>query len=156
MKLSHALAVALLATPALASAATVPANDAMQVSLDLQNRCTVEVDDLNFGTHNTLAADIETRSEFRVRCTGISPVLKLNFSAGGSGNAQDRQMSDGQGNTIRYQLSSVQGHWFQVTGHHFYGFGQNLTWPLFARVNGGQNPKRSGDYSDNLVATVEF
>lgn len=155
MKLTQILAVALLATPAFAGAATVPANDAMQVSLDLQNRCTVEVDDLNFGTHNTLAANIDTSSEFRVRCTGISPVLKLNFSAGGSGNAQDRQMSDGQGNTIRYVLSSVQG-WGQVTNHHFFGFGQNLTWPLYGRVTGGQNPKRSGDYADTLVATVEF
>ena len=155
MKLRHALAIALLAAPAFASAATVPANDTMQVSLDLQNRCTVEVDDLDFGIHNTLASDLETRSEFRVRCTGISPMLALNFSAGGSGNAQDRQMSDGNGNSIRYTLSTVQG-WGQVTNHYFYGFGQNLTWPVYAKIPGGQNPKASGSYSDTLVATVSF
>lgn len=155
MKLRHVLAVALLAAPALASAATVPANDTMQVSLDLQNRCTVEVDDLKFGVHNTLANDLETKGEFRVRCTGISPSLLLNFNGGNSGNAQDRQMSDGQGHSIRYVLSTIQG-WGQVTSHGFYGFGQNLTWPLYARIPGGQNPKNSGTYTDSLVATVTF
>jgi len=155
MKLRHALAVAVLAAPAFASAATVPATDTMQVSLDLTNRCTVEVDDLDFGVHNTLAADLETRSEFRVRCTGISPSLLLNFSAGNSGNAMNRQMSDGNGNSIRYTLTTVQG-WGQVASHGFYGFGQNLTWPLFAKIPGGQNPKASGNYSDTLVATVTF
>ncbi|TZF90975.1 spore coat protein U domain-containing protein [Cognatilysobacter lacus] len=155
MKLRHTLTLALLAAPAFAIAAPAPATDTMQVSLDLTNRCTVEVDDLNFGVHNTLASDLETKSEFRVRCTGISPSLLLNFSAGGSGNAMDRQMTDGAGNSIRYTLSTIQG-WGQVTNHGFYGFGQNLTWPLFAKIPGGQNPKASGTYADNLVATVTF
>lgn len=156
MKLRHAITFALLAAPALAAAAPAPANDTMQVSLNLENRCTIDIDDIDFGVHNTLAANIDARSEMRIRCTGISSMLQIDFGPGGSGDTQNRRMSDGNGNTINYLFTTVQGSTWQATRHSFYGFGQNLTWPLYGRIYGGQNPKPAGSYSDTLVATVTF
>lgn len=155
MKLAYSFALLALAAPGLAMAATEPQNDSFQVALDLQNRCTIDIDDLSFGTHNTLANDIETRSEMRIRCTGISPSLLIQFDGGGAGDFNNRRMSDGNGNTINYVFSTIQG-WGQIHSHGFYGFGQNLTWPVYGVIPGGQNPKPAGTYSDTLVATVTF
>ena len=157
MKLRHAFAIALLAAPAFAVAAPAPATDTMQVALNLENSCTIAIDDLNFGVHSTLAANIDSQMQMRVRCTGISSSMGIAISPGGSGNGNARRMTDGNGNNLNYQIYlSPNGVNPYPSLWTFFGFGQNITWTLHGRVFAGQNPKPAGSYSDTLVATVSF
>lgn len=157
MKLRHAILAALLAAPAIAAAAPAPVSDNMQVALNLQNSCTIDVDDLAFGLHNTLAANIDAKTEMRIRCTGISTQLRVDVNGGGSGDMHNRKMTDGNGNSINYQLYAYPNAFAAMTpAHTWIGFGQNLTWTLHGRVFGGQGPKVAATYSDTLVATVSF
>lgn len=157
MKLRHAFAIALLAAPALAAAAPAPATDTLQVALNLENSCTIAIDDLNFGVHNTLAADIDAQTQMRIRCTGISSQLRVDIDGGGSGDMNARKMTDGNGNSINYQLYAYPNAFAPMTPRHTWiGFGQNLTHTLHGRVFAGQGPKVAASYSDTLVATVTF
>lgn len=67
-----ALAAALIAAAPLASAAT--ASDTMEVSITIQNSCTIAANDLGFGTVNTLAANIDASTTVDVVCTGAGPL----------------------------------------------------------------------------------
>lgn len=156
MRLAHVIATAaLLAAPALAAAGT--ASDSMQVSLNLQNNCTIAIDDLAFGVRSSLAANIDAQTQMRVRCTGISSQLRVDVDGGGSGDIHARRMTDGNGNSVNYQLYAYPNAVASMTpAHTWIGFGQNLTWTLHGRVFAGQNPKVAGTYSDTLIATVTF
>lgn len=156
MKLASTLALLALAVPASAVAAPAPQSDTFQVVLDLQNRCTIDIDDLSFGTRNTLASDIDATTQMRIRCTGISSQLRVDVDGGNSGNINARQMRDANGNSVNYQLYAYQGFAPMSPAHTWIGFGQNLTWTLHGRVFGGQNPKPAGNYADTLTATVTF
>lgn len=156
MKLRHAITFALLAAPALATAAPAPANDTMQVSLDLQNNCTIDIDDIDFGVHSTLAADVDATTEMRIRCTGISSALRVDINGGGSGDMNNRKLSDGNGNTLGYQVYAYKDFAAMTPAHTWIGFGQNLTWTLHGRLFAASAPLVAGTYSDTLVATVTF
>lgn len=156
MKLRHAITFALLAVPAFATAAPAPASDTMQVSLNLENSCTIDIDDIDFGVHTALAADVHAQTQMRIRCTGISPILWVDVSGGGSGDVNNRKLSDGKGNTLNYQVSAYRDFAPMNPRHGWAGFGQNLTWTLHGRLYATAAPLIAGSYSDTLVATVTF
>lgn len=159
MKLqSIALATALLAVAPLASAGT--ANDTFQVSVTIENSCTIVANDLDFGTRDTLASDIDAQTSVEVTCTGISPLtVSLDNGAGAGATAAARKLSNG-GNTIDYVLASDSARSALLgTGAATMGMvatGSTDVFPIYGRVLANQNPKAIGRYVDTVTATVSF
>lgn len=156
-----ALAAALLAAAPLASAAT--ASDDMIVSITIVNSCTIDATDLNFGTQNSLAANIDADTTVEVACTGAGP-LDIAFTVGGgTGATFDTRLMTGATDTIEYSLYSDAAR-TQVLGDGTGGSavisststGGTDSFPIYGRVFGGQNPKPVGSYTDTVTATVTF
>ena len=161
MKLrSTALTLALLAVAPLASAGT--ATDSFQVSITIENSCSIVANDLDFGTQNTLASDIDAQTSIDVTCTGISPlVVSLDDGAGAGATAAARKLTNGA-STINYVLAQdaarlqVLGTGTGATTITALASGGTDTFPIYGRVLGSQNPKIIGQYLDTVTATVSF
>lgn len=159
MKLrSTALTLALLAVAPFASAGT--ANDSFQVSITIENSCSIVANDLDFGTQNTLAADIDAQTSVDVTCTGISPLtVSLDNGTGAGATAATRKLSNG-GSTIDYVLAKDSGR-TQLLGTgadtiNALATGGTDSFPIYGRVLANQNPKKIGQYLDTVTATVSF
>ncbi|RPE80217.1 Csu type fimbrial protein [Vulcaniibacterium tengchongense] len=157
------LATALLAAAPAALAATQTAN--MNVSITIENSCTIVANPLNFGTRNTLANDIDAATTVKVTCTGQGPI-SIAFGTGGGAGATlaSRKMSrTGGAELINYALYRDAGR-TQVLGDGSASTariagtstGAEQSFDVYGRVFGGQGPKPVGAYTDTVVATVEF
>jgi spore coat protein U-like protein len=159
------IATALIALAPAAMAAT--ATDDMQVSITIQNVCTIAADDMNFGTQVDVATARTATSKVRVTCSGKGPI-RVGLSVGdglGSSYAQ-RRLDDGAGNTIDFNLYTAAS-----GGGTVIGDGNNST-SLLADVTAAgagntdeftvhgyvpvQGPKPGGVYTSDLVATVSY
>lgn len=156
-----AVAAALLAAAPLASAAT--ATDTMTVSITIENSCTVTANDLDFGTRNTLASNIDASSTVAVACTGAGPIaVAFSAGAGASATFASRKMT-GASSTINYSLYADAAR-TQVLGDGTTGnvvisatsTGTSTSFAVHGRVFGSQNPKPVGSYTDTVTATVTF
>ena len=157
-----ALAAALMVAAPFASAAT--ASDPMTVSITIVNSCTIDATDLDFGTPNTLANDIDADTSVAVECTGAGP-LSIEFSTGAGTGATfaSRKMTGPAATTIDYSL------YLDAARTQALGDGTSSSvviagtstggvdvFPVYGRVLGAQNPKPVGSYSDVVTATVTF
>lgn len=160
--LNTALALALFAAAPMAMAGTATAN--MQVSIKLDNSCTIATNPLNFNTQTTLASNIDAQTTLTVTCVSAGPYT-VSISAGGGTGATfaSRKMKHATlTDTINYSLYAETGR-TNVIGD---GTSGNVTlagsaagatpFTIFGRVFGSQNPKATGDYSDTVTATVSF
>jgi spore coat protein U-like protein len=139
------------------------ASDAFQVSITVQNECTITVNDLDFGTVSDLVASVDGATTGTVTCTGVAPVsIAFDAGTGGSSTYGTRQMASG-GETINYNLYREPTH-TEVLGDGTGGtFVIELTstggadgFSVYARTAPGQNPKPAGAYTSTVTATVSF
>ena len=155
-----ALAAALLDAAPMAFAAT--ANDTMNVSIQIENACTVDAADMSFGTRTDLTSDITATANVTVDCTNQGSI-EVGFSAGGSGDFANRTMENAAGDTIDYQLYDA------ATGGAVLGDGTGTTttfagtstggaqtFTVYGEVPGGQGAKPVGNYSDAITATLTY
>ena len=155
-----ALAAALLAAAPMAFAATD--TDTMNVSIEIQNECSVAAEDLSFGTQTNLSADITSTADVTVDCTNQGSI-EVAFSAGGSSDFTNRTMENADGVTIDYQLYDA------ATGGAVLGDGSGTTttfagtstggaqtFTVYGEVPGGQGAKPVGNYSDSITATLTY
>ena len=156
-----ALAAALLAAAPLALAQSTT-TDTMQVSITIENACTVNAADLAFGAQDSLAADIDATADVTVDCSNQGAV-DVAFSAGGSGDQTARQMASAGGDTINYQIYSDSGRTSPLgdgTGgtsrFAATSTGGSDTFRVYGRVPGGQGAKPVGAYTDSLTATLTY
>jgi len=153
-----ALALALLAVAPLASAGT--ATDSFKVSITIENSCTITANDLDFGTRDTLDANIDAQTSLDVTCTGISP-LQVAFDNGtGAGSSAGARKLTNSGSTIDYVLAKDSSR-SELLGTgagtiDAVSTGGTQTFPVYGRVLAGQNPKKIGRYLDTVTATVSF
>lgn len=159
MKLrSIALATTLLVVAPLASAGT--ASDSFQVSVTIENSCTIVANDLDFGTRDTLETDIDAQTSVDVTCTGISPLtVSFDNGTGAGATAAARKLTNG-GSTIDYVLASDSAR-TELLGAGAGTIGALATggtdvFPIYGRVLANQNPKQVGRYLDTVTATVAF
>ena len=152
------LSLALLAVAPFASAGT--ATDSFEVSITIENSCSIVASDLDFGTQDTLAVEIDAQSSVDVTCTGISPLtVSLDNGTGTGATAAARKLSNG-GSTIDYVLAK------DTARTELLGTGAGTitaqstggtdSFPIYGRVLAGQNPKAIGQYLDTVTATVSF
>lgn len=161
-----ALATALLAVAPLAIAASHTATDQFDVSITIENSCTVLVGDLVFPTSNTLATAINGSTTGAVTCTGIGSYT-VGFDDGtGIGATFGTRKMTGATDTIDYVLARDSAH-TEVLGDGSTGtvtiggtsVGNNVadaSFTIYGQVMGSQNPKPTGTYTDTVTATVTF
>lgn len=164
-----ALTVALLAAAPLASAATDTSD--MQVSITIENACTITAQPLSFGTSNDVDTAIDGATTITLDCTAIDTSAEITFNEGtGAGATYDsRKMTDSvSGATIDYGLyidsartdfagDGTSGSALVTDSDGNTGStGEVQTFDLYGRVFGSQGPKPAGTYTDTVVATVTY
>ena len=154
-----ALAVALLAAAPLASAAT--ATDTMNVSIQIENACTVDADDMAFGPQSDLSTAVTSTADVTVDCTNQG-AIDVAFSAGGSGDFANRTMAGPGGATIDYQLYNA------ASGGAVLGDGTGTTATFAGTSAGGvetftvygvvpvQGSKPVGNYADAITVSLTY
>lgn len=143
-----------LATAAVAVHAQ-PASDQFEVRINIQSACAIDAQDLNFGSHGLLAADITATSQISVLCTNTTP-YSVGLDLGSSG---ERHMLGGDG-SVAYDLFRDSAHaqpWGTAGGSTAAGTGTGQPQPLtvYGRVS-AQASAAPGDYVDTVTATVSF
>lgn len=159
-----ALLIALLASMSLSVSAQQTATDTFVVSITVENSCTVQVDDLNFGVVSDLTPTTSGLTNAIVDCTGIGP-FTVSFDIGtGGGTLTTRQMAGPGGATIGYNIYRNAAHTeilgdgtsagtFTISGT---STGNADTFPVYGLTAANQNPKPIGDYTSTITATVTF
>ena len=139
---------------AMVQAATV--TDAFDANIVFQDDCEiVTLNNLDFGTHGLLSANIDSSSTMSIQCTlGTSYDIGLNFGIHGF-----RRMANG-GNTIFYDLytnATYSTYWdglpFAAVGAT--GTGSAQTFTVYGRVFAQFTPP-NGTYTDTITVTVTF
>lgn len=152
-------------------AAMLSAGNASATCTGLGCSCSVSADPLNFGTYNPLnVTTVDTVGNVSVTCgaliIGVNFSYEVTLSAGGSGNAQSRTMSNGS-STLSYGLYTNNSRtidWADgtsgtgtITNSYLLSLITSRTdnFPVYGRLPSGQNVE-VGTYSDSIVATVIF
>lgn len=138
-------------------------SDTFLVSITVENNCTIDVADLNFGTVNDLTPTIDGATAGSVTCTGIAPVsISFDPGTGGTSTFATRQMAFGV-NTIDYNLyrdaarTEILGDGTSGTFTiDFTSTGGADGFDVYGRTAAAQNPKPAGTYASTVTATVEF
>jgi spore coat protein U-like protein len=155
-----ALLVLLLAGST-ASAQTTD-DDTFDVTITVQNSCTISVDNLSFGNVNDLTPVIAGSTQGTVMCTAAAPVT-VSFNVGsGGGTYATRLMAKGA-DTIAFNLYSTAGA-TTILGDGtastatigLTSTGAAQVFDVFGATVAAQNPKPLGAYSSSVTATVTF
>jgi spore coat protein U-like protein len=116
---SFSFAAAILAGTAILAASPAFAvgsntvGDPIGVSLTVNDECTIQTDNLAFGSTGIVEGDITTSADITIECTKHTPYA-IALSAGGSGDDSDRTMSNTTNplftDPLHYQLYRDSGH----------------------------------------------
>ncbi len=152
-------AAAFLAVAGGAHAATV--QNQFQARITIQNECVINsVTDLDFGTSGLLNAAVDATASISLRCTE-NAAYDIGLDGGATGDTSARQMSDGNGNTVDYQMYQDSGRtvaWGNVVGTDTKsgtGTGTDETHIIYGRVPAQATPP-AGTYTDTVTVTVTY
>lgn len=140
-------------------AATKTAN--MNVKVKVVGNCTLSAADLNFGDYNpATTADLKVDTSITAKCSN-AVAYSIALSNGSSGNYQNRTFSDGNGNTLNYNLykeAATTNIWgntgtdvVQGTGN-----GNNQTLQVYGKIPAGQTTGLVGDVTDIITVTLTY
>jgi len=145
------------------SAATATAN--LAVTATVTNNCTISTAAVAFGAYDPVvanaAANLDSSGTVTVACTkGTSATIGLGLGANASGAV--RQMTDGSGNFLTYELYQDAGR-STVWGNAGAGLLSPVAAPskaarnftVYGRVPSNQDVA-AGAFTDTVVATVNF
>jgi spore coat protein U-like protein len=163
----------ILAAAIIALASVVPASSifaavtttTFQVQITIVDECEISsVNNLNFGSHGVLSANIDVTTTFAVQCTLGTPfTIGLNEGVGSGATTATRRMTGpGPGfATIDYRLYRESTHtniWGNDPGNdtvNGVGNGSAETFTIYGRVPPQVTPP-AGLYLDTVTITVEF
>ncbi len=167
LSLAAAACLALTAPPAVESA-TRTANFIVRVNV--VSDCTISATALDFGTltltpAGVLAADMTSSSQILVTCTPLAPYeIALNAGTGSGSTIAARNMDNGAGATVPYQLytandfATIWGDGANTTSTvGETGTGSQQTFTVHGRINPplpSQPPV--GSYSSIVTATITY
>jgi spore coat protein U-like protein len=139
------------------------ASTTFEVSITIENSCTLTVDNLSFGTVSDLTPAITSSATGAVTCTATAPVA-VSFDAGTAGTSTlaTRQMASGA-NTINYNLYRDASH-TEILGDGTGGtFTVGLTstggddgFTVYGQTVAAQGAKPPSTYASTITATVTF
>jgi len=139
------------------------ATDTFVVSGTIAETCTVEADDLDFGSTARLDAQVTATSEIRTSCsTDLAYSIALGAGGGGAYGARRMQHATVPAETVGYQLHTDAAHsqvWGDGTGGTVTDGGTGNGGPQPSTVYGRVAPQatpRPGDYDDTVIVTVTY
>jgi spore coat protein U-like protein len=162
----NTIAVAALAFASSAAfAGTGPETADFDVSITLQNDCTITFNDINHGTVSTLASNHDAASVGdNITCSfADSYTIAMNVGTGG-GTYATRTLANGA-NTLDFNVYSDSARttiWGDGSGGSAVltktSTGGGVADPIdvYSRVLGGQTGKPEGTYSSTITATATF
>ncbi len=134
------------------------------VAMAENNRCTVSVSSVQFGTYSALRlGDVRTTGTVVYNCTQASPIT-IAISRGGGSFLENRRMTQA-GFDLAYNL------YLDAAGSIMWGDGTsgtqvyrdpapapntNMSVPIYARVPANQRLAHTGPYDDNLIVTINY
>jgi spore coat protein U-like protein len=164
--IKHAAIIALVAaTTAFAAPSSFAstATASFDVTLTIQDDCSISANPLNFGTTGMLTANVDQSSTLAVTCTAGTPYnVALDAGTATDSTVAIRKMADAGGTTsVNYNLYRDAARtqlWGQTTGTDTVsgtgnGDDQNIT--VYGRVPAQTTPA-AGTYSSTVTATVIF
>ena len=159
-----ALIAALGAVSANAASTNSPQTADFTVSITIENDCTITADNINFGTVSEVNTAHTASGQVHVTCSSQGQIdVTLNAGTGTGSSLASRQMDDGAGNAISYNLYNDSGHTTisgdGTTGSKLFsgtstGAQQDLD--VYAQTDASQGVKPVGSYSSTVTATVTF
>ena len=132
------------------------ATDSFQVSITIADDCTIDADDLDFGSHSAIPADVDVDSTITVNCS-VGTNYAVSLDQGGNGT---RLMSDGT-NDVDYDLYTTALRnvpWGTNVGVDTVGGtgdGTDQVLTVYGRVPSQATPPPA-QYTDSITATVAF
>jgi spore coat protein U-like protein len=160
--LSSSLMAACLAC--LSSPAVAGSNDTtFNVTASVTGSCTISATDVALGAYDPGSASDGTGT-ITYQCTpGLSPSIELDAGQNGSGNANDRAMSNGGSGRLDYNI--YQDNTFSI----LWGDGTNGSnvedvtadgnsddVTAYVTAPSGQSSAAAGSYSDTVTATIDW
>ncbi|MEZ5815784.1 MAG: spore coat U domain-containing protein [Hyphomicrobiaceae bacterium] len=154
-------AVALLTTSASAVMAATATNT-FQSKIVIVAECKVQsTQDLDFGSHGVLDANVDATADIGVQCTNTTPYnVQLNAGSTSGGSIATRLMTSGSA-TVAYQMYKDAGrsqNWGQTNGTDTVsatGNGSVQTHTVYGRVAPQATPAPA-TYTDTVTVTVEY
>ncbi len=152
-----------------AASLMVSAAHAASTTNTFQSRITIEADceitsptTLDFGNSGLLNSNIDQTSSFIVKCTqGTDYEIALDAGTTSGGTTTTRKMTDGNGNTVDYEMYSDSGrssNWGNTSGSDTVastGTGTDQSFTVYGRVPPQATPP-AGDYTDTVTITVSY
>jgi len=151
----------LVASPALAGNTV---GNTINLGLVIEDECTIQTDDLDFGTTGIIDQNMDATGNIDIECTNRTPysiALDAGTHAGVAGDVDTRRLKNAGTDFINYQLysdtfSTVWGHTVgtdTVDSASATGSGETIT--VHARVPAKQNVA-IGTYTDQVTATIWY
>ncbi len=139
------------------------ASDTFTVTGSIAETCTVEADDLAFGTETQLDADVDSSSQIRTSCsTGLAYSVALGTGGGGSFSARRMVHQSFPAEIVGYQLYTDALRtqiWGDGSGGTVTAGDTGSGSPQASTVHGRVAPQatpRPGDYDDTVIVTVSY
>ena len=139
------------------------ASDTFVVNGSIAGTCTVEADDLAFGTETQLDANVDADSQLRTSCsTGLAYSIAIGTGGGGAFGSRRMVHETVPADTVGYQLYADLARtqvWGDGTGGTVTsggtGDGSVQAKDVYGRVPPQTTP-RPGDYDDTVIVTVTY
>ena len=161
------IAAAILAGAAVLVAAPAFAGNTVggtiNLGLTVIDECTIDTDDLDFGTTGIVSTNVDTTADITIECTKRTPYA-IALSAGDNATAGDvltRKMKNADNDLVNYQLYSdnFSTVWGKTVGTDTVdsasAAGTLETHTIHARVPSHQNVP-IGSYVDHVTATIWY
>lgn len=147
-----------LGLAAVAALATAPAfaattSGTVDVTLNVDNACSLTTAAIDFGTVSDFAAARTANSLTTLKCTP-NAVATVTVSNGGNVNGTQRRLKSGT-NFIDYNLTDASNAAWPTAGLSFTGTGADVSLGLKGVVP-VQSAKPAGAYSDQVTITVTY
>lgn len=131
------------------------------VQANVLTTCTVNANDLDFGSNGFLASNVDTSSSISINCnSGLPYAIGLNGGLSGATNPTLRKMNNG-GNDVTYGIyqnaarTIPWGDSFGTNTISSVGTGLGQTFTTYGRVPPQTTPS-AGTYNDTIVVTVSY
>lgn len=150
-----ALGVAAVAAAAAAPAVAATTSGTVDVTLNVDNSCSLTTAAIDFGTVTDFAAARTANSLTTLRCTP-NAVATVTVSNGNNVNGTQRRLRNGvTSNYIDYNVTDAGGTTWPAAGLSFTGTGSDVALGLRGVVP-VQAAKPAGAYADQLTITVTY
>lgn len=125
--------------------------------------CTIAASPLAFGSVASIHSAIDAQTSILTRCSSATPyAIWLNGGLTNAGDPARREMQHGPADRLAYGLyqnNQRTAPWGDTPGSNTIGGtgnGQDVVLPVYGRIQSSQSTPPPGNYSDTVIATINY